>query len=155
MSDLRTAAQQALERPNLLGWSFHRNSDGSIGIKSPPPRPGESKRTSDCVYPCNGADLHELLSKFVDHIAALEQEPEQEPVAWIMEDDDGERLEWAADVSFLSATPTFPLYTHPPRREWRSLSEEEIQSIHDTYHKRMGPQEFARAVEVALKERNA
>lgn len=46
-------------------------------------------------------------------------------------------------------------FAHPPRREWQSLSEEEIQSIHDTYHKRMGPQEFARAVEAALKEKNA
>jgi hypothetical protein len=43
----------------------------------------------------------------------------------------------------------------PPRREWQGLTEEEIQSIHDTYHKRMGPQEFARAVEQALKEKNA
>jgi hypothetical protein len=44
--------------------------------------------------------------------------------------------------------------SNPPRREWRSLSEEEIQSIHDTYHKRMGRQEFARAIEQALKEKN-
>jgi hypothetical protein len=36
-------------------------------------------------------------------------------------------------------------FATPPRREWVSLTEEEIQSIHDTYHKRMGPQEFARA----------
>lgn len=67
------------ERPNLLGWYFHRNSDGSIGIKSPPPRPGESKRTSESVYPNDGGGLHELLSKFVDHINALEQ-PEQATV---------------------------------------------------------------------------
>ena len=54
----------------------------------------------------------------------------------------------------LDNDPVQPLYTHPPRMEWQGLTEEEIQSIHDTYHKRMGPQEFARAVEQALKERN-
>lgn len=69
----KNAALEQPERPNLLGWSFHRNSDGSIGIKSPPPRPGESKRTSESVYPNDGGGLHELLSKFVDHINALEQ----------------------------------------------------------------------------------
>jgi hypothetical protein len=58
------------ERPNLLGWSFRRNSDGSIGIKSPPPKPGESKRTGESVYPTDGGGLHELLSKFVDQINA-------------------------------------------------------------------------------------
>lgn len=64
------------EQPNFLGWSFRRNGDGSIGIKSPPPKPGESKRTGESVYPTDGGGLHELLSKFVDHIATLER-PEQ------------------------------------------------------------------------------
>lgn len=71
--DLKAALEQP-ERPNLLGWSFHRNSDGSIGIKSPPPKPGESQRTGESVYhSTDGGGLHELLSKFVDHIAALAQ----------------------------------------------------------------------------------
>jgi len=44
-----------------------------------------------------------------------------------------------------------------PRREWRGLTYEEIQSIHDDTItlKRMGRHEFARAIEAALKERNA
>ena len=46
--------------------------------------------------------------------------------------------------------------TQPPviGKPWVGLTEEEIQSIHDTYHKRMGPQEFARAITTALKEKN-
>jgi hypothetical protein len=48
------------------------------------------------------------------------------------------------------------LYTHPPRREWRSLSEEEIESL---WRKWVGTQRpnysFTRAVEATLKERNA
>ena len=78
MADLRQAAQQAVEQqeqPNLLGWSFRRNGDGSIGIKSPPPKPGESQRTGESVYPTDGGGLHELLSKFVDHLDAPKEKP--------------------------------------------------------------------------------
>ena len=41
-----------------------------------------------------------------------------------------------------------------PKRPWVGLTQKEIQDIHDTYHKRMGPQEFARAIEAKLKELN-
>ena len=41
------------------------------------------------------------------------------------------------------------LYTHPPRREWQSLSEEEI----DRWTPEIHP--VIRAVEAALKEKNA
>jgi hypothetical protein len=40
------------------------------------------------------------------------------------------------------------------KKPWVGLTDEEIQGIHDTYHKRMGPMEFARAVEQLLKEKN-
>ena len=46
------------------------------------------------------------------------------------------------------------LYTAPPRREWVGLTDEEIQAIHDTYYRRMGRMEFARAIEAKLKEKN-
>ena len=46
------------------------------------------------------------------------------------------------------------LYTTPPKRPWVGLTDEEIQTIHDTYRKRMGPQEFAQAIEAKLKEKN-
>lgn len=52
------------------GWRFVRNTDGSIGIFAPPPREGESRRTSDCVYARQSPDLHELLGKLADHQAA-------------------------------------------------------------------------------------
>jgi hypothetical protein len=86
------------------------------------------------------------------------REPEQEPVAYTT------GLIWRPRQSELVLKVTrskqerygftVPLWTSPRRREWVSLTEEEIQSIHDTYHKRMGPQEFARAIEDALKEKN-
>jgi len=33
------------------------------------------------------------------------------------------------------------------------LTDEDIRKIHDTYHKRMGPVEFARAIESAILEK--
>lgn len=38
--------------------------------------------------------------------------------------------------------------------EWVGLTYEEIQTIHDTYYRRMGPQEFARAIEDKLRKKN-
>jgi hypothetical protein len=40
------------------------------------------------------------------------------------------------------------------QRQWVGLTDEDIQSIHDTYHKRMGPMEFARAIEAKSREMN-
>ena len=40
------------------------------------------------------------------------------------------------------------------QRTWIGLTYEEVQEIHDTYHKRMGPQEFASMIEAKLKEKN-
>ena len=45
--------------------------------------------------------------------------------------------------------------TAAPKRPWVGLTDEGIQTIHDTYYRRMGPQEFARAIETKLKEKNA
>jgi hypothetical protein len=56
---------------------------------------------------------------------------------------------------YRDAAKCVPLYTHPPRREWRSLSEEEILPLYSmlpSSHAEM--LEFARAVEQALKEKN-
>ena len=50
-----------------------------------------------------------------------------------------------------------PLYTHPPRREWRSLSEEEIRRMGIETPGQQGGWNlaFARAIETKLKEKNA
>jgi hypothetical protein len=45
-----------------------------------------------------------------------------------------------------------PLYTHPPRREWQGLTEEERRHIYATTEE-FG-HEIARAIEAALKEKN-
>jgi hypothetical protein len=40
------------------------------------------------------------------------------------------------------------------KREWVGLTQKEAQEIHDTYLKRMGPQEFASMIEAKLKQKN-
>jgi hypothetical protein len=128
MSDLRTAAQQALN--SLRGY----------------------RREIGCKQPC---DAERALE------AALEQ-PVQEPVAWACFKNGELQTELVgteADVDFWCASdePEMQgmvkgaLYTHPPRREWRSLSEEEFGYI---YVFSATHEEFACAIEAALRSKN-
>jgi hypothetical protein len=101
-----------------------------------------------------------------DAVRKYKEQPEQEPVAW-MDPNSGEvcRAHWLEshaperDVDRFSC----PLYTHPPRREWRSLSEEEIQSViqleREKRFQRRPPlplsmTELSHAIEAKLKEKN-
>jgi len=48
-----------------------------------------------------------------------------------------------------------PLYTNPPRREWRGLTEEEIEKCWDSRgYSGVIPLGFARAIEQALRSKN-
>jgi hypothetical protein len=94
--------------------------------------------------------------------AALEQPEQAEPVAWmyvgltVTNNMHGPHLVWKPEqmdaMSAEKGVVASPLYTHPPRREWRSLSEEEIESL---WRKWVGTQRpnysFTRAVEAALR----
>jgi hypothetical protein len=87
---------------------------------------------------------------------ALEQQ-EQEPKAWMLTDDSGMRF-----VSVDRPHPDFvPLYTAPPRREWRNLTMQEINALPEIggVMWRMGTSHAVvralRAVEAALKGKNA
>jgi hypothetical protein len=117
MTDLRTAAQQALEAlESLFNWQVD---------------PVRGQRCSDAITNLK---------------AALEQ-PEQEPVAWMTP---GQDLHLNNGEKFRFSDWT-PLYTHPPRREWRGLSEEEFGHI---YVRSATHEEFARAIEQALRSKN-
>jgi hypothetical protein len=81
------------------------------------------------------------------------KQPEQEPVAWWI-------VSKTTDEEFVSVRPNdwsdinwekHPLYTHPPRREWRSLSEEEFGYI---YVFSATHEKFACAIEAALRSKN-
>ena len=95
--------------------------------------------------------------------AALEQ-PEQEPVAWmspasesmIGKTDENGSAYHIITTSKKTANNSVPLYTHPPRREWRGLTEEDIWTLAaNCLDSVLGRLHFARAIEAALKERNA
>ncbi len=101
MTDLRTAAQQALEALLL----------------------------------CDSKDAGKAMAAITALRAALEQPEQAEPAA--------------CSNTFACRCPKH--YTHPPRREWRGLTEEEIVAIF-----LLAPTQpaFARAIEAALKEKN-
>jgi hypothetical protein len=74
---------------------------------------------------CHGLDPVDPLRLLVDDVVAALREPEQEPVAWMYEDDYQRMLTsetfckvWSVEVgSATRGETTVPLYTHPPQPE--------------------------------------
>jgi hypothetical protein len=117
------------------------------------------------AFPKNFWDLKEEITALRDALpctykceawpecacAALAQQ-EQEPVAW----------QWLNTAHFRKKLPANaesgawnPLYTAPPRREWRSLSEEEInETLDNNLEGGTSLFDICRAIEAALKEKN-
>jgi len=92
-----------------------------------------------------------------------EAQPEQEPVAWRWRmrnptDSPGFAQPWNVTTYYPreQANEIEPLYTAPPRREWRSLNEEEIwraiKSCGTAYGLEVNS--IARAIEAALRSKN-
>jgi hypothetical protein len=102
--------------------------------------------------------------------AILEAE-KQEPVAWMhtVVANDGEpdhALSFATDnfplqgVGGFKSVQVQPLYTHPPKREWVGLTDEELNSIYEKHHNQyaecISPNfGYERAIEAKLKENNS
>jgi len=87
--------------------------------------------------------------------AALEHPEQAEPVAWRYQNSltDTEYLVWNKGTGGRNWTP---LFTRPPRREWRGLTEEAvIELLHSCDWRGMHLAVLVRAIEAALKERNA
>ena len=103
-------------------------------------------------------EIHRLAELVrADERARMAEQPaqQQEPVAWIVEDQSGERLEWAGDAHSCHGVPTFPLYTSPPaQRTWVGLTDEEITDIWAEASPYYHEDDFARAIEAKLKQRN-
>jgi hypothetical protein len=94
------------------------------------------------------ADYEGPMEQAITALRAALEQPEQEPM--VVKDSNGLTLKAGWDDLPVGT----PLYTHPPRREWRGLTEEEMVALAGgelTRDERM----IARAIEAALKERNA
>ena len=73
------------------------------------------------------ADYEGPMEQAITALKAALAQPVQEPVAWCDIEEDGtiHGLRYWSEPG----RREHALYTHPPRREWRGLSEEEIQSV--------------------------
>jgi hypothetical protein len=77
-------------------------------------------------------------------------ELEQKPLVWMNK--------YGHVASFQNDEYKDPLYTAPPKREWVGLTEEELEPLCDLWKVSYGSvyvDEFARAIEAKLKEKNA
>ena len=98
------------------------------------------------------ADVQKIAQAITALRAALEQ-PEQKPVAW--------KDRTYGNLHHQDFGNSIPLYTYPPRREWRGLTnlefvqiELKLRKYHDYDRYDLSLNEFGRAIEAALKERN-
>ncbi len=91
---------------------------------------------------------------------AVEHDVQQEPVAWVpastplefeTECSDGTRF---LNVAEIPAHAVRWRMVSVPRREWVGLTEEEITACKRTEKRYLSSQEFARAIEAKLKEKN-
>ena len=83
--------------------------------------------------------------------AALEQPEQAEPVAWMVYTQDGKSVCVTDNPADFIEWRSFPLFTHPPRREWRSLSEEEVDELQSGMQ---ASHKDVRAIEAALRSKN-
>jgi hypothetical protein len=148
MSDLRQAAQQALEALEI-GYDSAQAEAAQYHAAMAGYRP-ERHAEMD-------ADVAKIAAAITAVKAALAQQ-DQEPVAW------ASKRELARIKDFDStiyANGDFdgavPLYAHPPRREWQGLTDEDMEELLPLYSDPGADAEmleFAAAIEVKLKEKN-
>jgi hypothetical protein len=122
--------------------------------------------------PVSVSDLSKDFTElFGFYSAPPRRETKQKPVAWMFQHEETKRMNYVSNDGcngpgrFLVMNPRYALvcalYTHPPRRKWQSLSEDELTAlgvIHSRYQEESletgGWFDFARAIEAALKEKN-
>jgi len=108
----------------------------------------------------------QLVQDAIDGLKGALAQQEQEPVARMHADGSGRIISQATydEAQRQGGVPwsnvrryTTPLYTTPLRREWQSLTEDEIRTAYgnDLKYRDGDYERFARAIEAALKEKNA
>jgi hypothetical protein len=173
MTTLREAAQQALEFVTSKQWGMTPYMDVRVYEDAAKLRDDlraalaqEEQEPQYTTGHCkerakpNGCQLHNLHCGYPEcdrKPAALAQQ-EQEPVAWLKTMYSGTRP--MLEVDHLRKATSTPVYTHPPRREWRGLTMQEINALPEVGGRmwNMGVADAVlraiRAIEAALKEKN-
>ena len=107
------------------------------------------------------ASFNQLVEDTIRDALAEQPAQQQEPVAWMYVNKDGECEQIEFGEAFDDPSVTL-LYTAPPKREWVGLTDEELEKIDCVQLKYIGTgeysiegvDEFARAIEAKLKEKN-
>jgi hypothetical protein len=91
-------------------------------------------------------DRNEILAA-IETLRARLSAPEPEPVAWMQ--NDMEHFSLLPDEWYV-----VPVYATPTQREWQGLTDEEITALKRNGERYISSQDFARAIEAKLKEKN-
>ena len=112
------------------------------------------------LIPVDRETTHALVAeikRLIDVVGGMAlAQPEQEPVAWMIEDRDNRHFIFRMQKpeAIVGETLT-PLYTTPPKRPWVGLTDDERNAIEDATLGLHGiPIFFATAIEAKLKELN-
>jgi hypothetical protein len=157
MTTLREAAQQALEaleyyEHRKLDWCYADEAaitDLRAALKQPGQEPDRWGAGYEAGYAAGMAEM----------------KPEQaEPVAYLYHDASTPHHAhpWLHSTMLVLAAdrrPSLrgetPLFTHPPRREWRGLTDTERAAVqHESFKRGLSPLEFMELHEAALRSKN-
>jgi hypothetical protein len=117
----------------------------------------EPKSTWQKLYEAAIDQRNEAVAEVKRLLEQPEQEQEQEPVALpCCGYTDASAIKWNPLNGVVQCHNCGQTFTHPPRREWRGLTEEDIWTLAaNCLDSVLGRLHFARAIEATLKERNA
>ena len=90
-------------------------------------------------------------------LQAIEQARKREPVAWVSispTNKNGKRLHWTKAEAWRWSSKITPLYGDPPK-QWVALTDEEVSEVIDNVLEGGGWLDVARALEAAIKRKNA
>jgi hypothetical protein len=110
--------------------------------------------------------LHSLLNypmtegKAIELLRAKLNEPEQEPVAWGIANTRPTEKQSLMMVMLDEPEPSHmvvPLYTAPPHREWRGLTDAEYEAMAEQYVTNcyFDTLKYAKAIEAKLRDKNS
>lgn len=163
MTDLRTAAQQALEALEKTA-SYDIPPTSQVRSSITALRAALKQPEQEPVALCDPAEYDDFQGAVSRNCAAANSPKRHAPVTMetvyetIIHWDEGGGKRSRREL----ARRIVDLYTHPPRREWRGLTDEQLLYVYNELPNwgmdmdSLSPKlkQFARAIEAALKERN-